>query len=330
LSETGPAPFHVLLSYAYIRKTPMCDLDALAEAAYLLVDSGAFTIWHDSIKSAAKLKSPMAPITVKEYTDFVKQRGDAPYGCIALDRIYDPAGTADNLKQMLDAGVRPMPVMTIPQPVEEAVELCKINPRFCVAGAVDQSDEWIEAKFAAVQKAAPEAQTHGLGYTRFPGLVTCKAHSGDSSSATSGQRYGQMHVFDSLKLHAIPYRTVTPRLAQSVLPLKLLPNIAGHDAKDFAGGTSLLSVAGCVAFAKYSRLCWSRGKRLFLACSNSNDLANALLGWWMVNIDPTPRTLGQWKAFRPELMNGRVMSDLLLSALSAAKRTAGAGVTGQQ
>ena len=305
------APFHLLVSYAYLRKSSWIDIDQFSEACWFMLDSGAFTNHANDLKLAKRGHDNPASITLDEYCDFLKERGDVLYGAVMLDRIGDEETSMRNLHIMVDRGLKPIPVVTVDQEPERVNEYAAINPIICAPSGFGRAytEQFRKQRFSALYAAAESpVYLHGLGYTRYPGLLQTPLHSADSSSFTSGLRFGNVIQFGVKGLTSVHRTSITNEQAMMSLPLKLdIAAIRRGDPYHCNGRNSAVASTGAIAYSKFQRLSWLREKRLFLAASNLQDTILALAAWWCVNVDSQPRTLKEFIDLRDDLVrNGRI------------------------
>lgn len=194
----------LLFSYAYIRDSARAGMlwRSLAPHVQLLIDSGAFTDYHATRKAlAAGVKH--SPITIKEYISACRNFDAAKIdGYIQLDKLMDEAQSRKNLAIMRDAGLDPIPVITIKEPPEAAVELAGKTDRLCVAGG-GLSKHGQVGRYNMVARAAIKAGRplllHGLGFADWRHFFHARLYSGDISTYVNGSKFGRHGYFDQVK-----------------------------------------------------------------------------------------------------------------------------------
>jgi hypothetical protein len=100
-TETPSTPkLPLLISYAYLREEP-ATLERVMNHpdVELLIDSGAFTAMNAG-----------SEIDLSDYIEFLHRWKDRIFGYMALDKLQDPVQTDRNLRIMLEAGLKPIPV----------------------------------------------------------------------------------------------------------------------------------------------------------------------------------------------------------------------------
>lgn len=298
VDPSKPCPLHVLVSYAYIggRKAMRFDLDQLAEVGHLFIDSGAYTNHHAMLKQARKGEEVTAPITMKGYMDFLRSLGfDHLYGAITFDVIGNAEATERNTQTMLDAGMRPAPVLTMGEDPERVNDLRKINEVVCVSAGMSKS-HGEAARAARIRAVAAEVdgpvRLHGLAHTRYPGMMQLPLHSADSVSYKAGEQWGLLQYMDGLRLRSsrikgkerdLPFRKFLPLRAD-------ISRIIAQDKAYLNGSRGFLSFATTFAHMKASRVVWKSGRRYFFATANTLSLRTVIACYYALEIDPRPRT----------------------------------------
>ncbi len=187
VSQQPRSRFPLLLSYAYVReyKPEQVEKWFTDPRVDVLLDCGAF-----STKNAEK------EISLEKYMAFVSRWGDHLFGYLSLDVLGDPKGTDDNLRTMLDAGLKPIPVHVLGDGQKRMDELFEMsdfvalgglrrpNRGHCPRSYVKQKMEWAAGR-----------RVHWLGYTREPLLRGFRPYSCDSSNFTGAERYGNVRVY---------------------------------------------------------------------------------------------------------------------------------------
>jgi len=177
----------LLASYAVIRKWNTVALDRLLQddRVEVLIDSGAFSA-----------KNSGAEINLSEYMKFINDHKDRLFGYIALDVIGNPVETEINLKTMLDAGLKPLPVHTLTEDQERMDYLFTLSDWVALGGFRRPGKGSAPEHYIAMKmKWAAGRNVHWLGYTRQPQLLSWKPYSCDSASWASGMLYGRMSLY---------------------------------------------------------------------------------------------------------------------------------------
>lgn len=187
----------ILISYAYIGRTTQPFVEALSPYINILLDSGAFTYRRRKKYAIIHGKEFIEP-GVPEYIQYLKGSGHYYSHYIARDVIGDSVETMANLGRMLDAGLLPVPVLTVVMPSDQGVKFVEeVNPYICVAGGVDEKQYWLSGRISRIYRdTGGRARPHCLGYGRYPGILTIRGlYSCDSSSGFTGSLFGNYRVF---------------------------------------------------------------------------------------------------------------------------------------
>lgn len=256
---------------------------ATCDLTDVMIDSGGYTnhqIWRKELsgeKPAAK------EVKIDDYIQACRVLDGKVWQYVMLDRPKVPEESHRNLAAMLDAGLHPMPVMLISEPIERALELRGINPHVCVAGAVDNTTRYMEKRFKEVY-AASGIGIHGLGYARHPGILTVPVASGDASSWCVGGQYGHITRYEyETGPERISWRDLSTEGAQTrnartrwldYLNTKL--NVSYDqliDPSSYRRICGVPAMATAYAFMRLSHHASKRGTRLFLAVPNAGWLS---------------------------------------------------------
>lgn len=195
---TPPAPQErprpaILLSFFYHQTTNMDEFRVPSTGALvdLMADSGAF-----SAHSLGK------EVRLEDYMAWADQWKGHFKHFIALDVIGDHEGSLANLdifrREMPKLSI--LPVWHIDEPWEVLDHYLDTSEYVCIGGMASNrfgADNVMRACLKAHQRArAKGVKLHGLGQTRWDQLTSLPWHSVDSSSWTSGARYGMTVVWD--------------------------------------------------------------------------------------------------------------------------------------
>lgn len=184
----------VLTSFHYFRHTDMADLVDQLSTAYggpveLFADSGAF--------SAATLGTT---ISLAEYTAWLRDWNPLIATAATLDVIGDPQATARNTDTLHSAGLPVLPAFHIGTPFPVLEQLCTEYRYLALGGMVPHSKDstavmrWLVRCFQIA--AASGTVFHGFGQTRLATIAALPFYSVDSSSWSSGARYGAITLWD--------------------------------------------------------------------------------------------------------------------------------------
>jgi hypothetical protein len=190
---------NLLSSYAYLTKQRsdyLADLVAIASKCNVLIDSGGFTDYWNSIKSAA-LGKTIKRIQVEDYIDFCHKVKKYVYGYIQLDKPRDPEASKVLLQQQVDAGLNPMPVFVQGMEWDYLPELLKVNERVCVSAGWQSSTEYSYQRYQTAFKLTDgKIKSHALAWGRYPQILGLPIASADSSTWINGSKYGVIMIFD--------------------------------------------------------------------------------------------------------------------------------------
>ena len=91
---------NVLVAYPYATPRIVDRLASIRErGGNVYIDSGAFSAWN-----AGK------PVDLRAYTAFLRSLPFKPTGYFQLDVVGDPSATIENLRTMVDQGLKPIGV----------------------------------------------------------------------------------------------------------------------------------------------------------------------------------------------------------------------------
>lgn len=193
LEEDSTQPIRALLSFHYFRGK---DLDEIAEGLTvgdvrpdLFADSGAFSAQRSG-----------ASITLDEYESWVNKWRHVFTVYANLDVIGDGAASMRNLVELEKRGLEPLPVFhTHTEDMSVLEELCERYEYVAIGGMVGYRGATIFPWLVKCHKVARKHGTglHGFGQTSRRPLQDLPWYSVDSSSWTTGFRYGKVCVFDA-------------------------------------------------------------------------------------------------------------------------------------
>lgn len=166
-----------------------------SEARKVMIDSGCFTF----MSNAAKAKDLSA--YTERYCDFIKRYNVDLFVEMDVDALLG-LKKAEQLRARIECltGRQPIPVWHPSRGKDYWLGMCKDYPYVAYGGLITDgySRQACEKTFPWFIEKAHEngAKIHGLGYTSVQGLHRYRFDSVDSSSWTSGQRYGSVYLFN--------------------------------------------------------------------------------------------------------------------------------------
>ena len=269
---------NILVSFAYIQKSSpdrwRVTFEKLKQAGCkLILDSGAYTAWKSG-----------TPIDLNYYIDYVHRNGELFNTVAALDVILDRKGTERNLQIMLDAGLKPMPVLTEDMTLDEVPKLREVSERIAVPIRRDvrreASGAWIEQVYRA---AGGDVLIHGFSYTKGP-VWRSKVATVDSTTWCNGGRFGHFGTFGleegclQQPMYRVkkwlngPLSLAHPELVEYMRNSRI-------SREDFLnpvlrrGSYSICGMACIEAWVKFAEACEARGVEFYFALGTPADLS---------------------------------------------------------
>lgn len=246
-----PAPRNILMSYHYFKNF---DLDSLPNLT-IIGDSGAFSAKSQGVK-----------ITTKDLAEWAKRWKHKLKWVAALDVIGNPVATYSNWREMVDVhGVQAVPTIhygTHPSELDKyahkGVDLVGLGGLVRVPTAAQM--RWLIQVFKYAAKHHPDMQFHGWGCTSKPHF-RLPFYSVDSSSWTSGVRYGQARLINPTTGEPVSYR-LNKRDAFRPQIARLLSETYGVSpaAASYSAADNRQTMVRIHALAESAREQWWRGK----------------------------------------------------------------------
>jgi len=240
----------------------------------LAIDSGAHGMWgkffaaktSEGVKVTGKAAWDGADYSflhtreftqyLETYIDFCRNRGKLLEFYVALDVVNNPAESRRVYKQMLTAGVRPLPVYHYGEDESVLEEYLHHTDYVGYTGPhhVGQKDGYVEhsdaiwKKYFLDSKGKPRIKVHGFAMTNFDYMARWPWYSVDSTSAFTQARTGaclypktSRYVKEGLDYYASPITMChTERRGDSARPYARLPQAAQsviHEHLDRVGVT---------------------------------------------------------------------------------------------
>jgi hypothetical protein len=196
LLERG-LPTRYLLSYHYFKRK---DMDALVADLFaggkpdLFLDSGAWSAFTSGV-----------PLDLPAYIEFIRRFGHHFTVYSNLDDMRNPQATWDNQRTMEDAGLAPLPAFHVGETWDWLEKYAAAYPYIAVGGMVPHRTRrraltpWI----AKVFRIAGHRRIHGFGATGWEMSLATPWYSADSSSWSSGIRWGEISIWTGRKFEEI-------------------------------------------------------------------------------------------------------------------------------
>ena len=152
-------PYRVLISRLYLSDSMIPIIEE--ERAEVLIDCGAFT--YDRRGEYPELS---------DYVGWLKELPFRPVGYFQLDVIGDAEATLNNYREMLDMGLRPIPIWTRGAPVEHFYEMADSAYYVAVGGIAKSAtagarDSLSYLRWLHEEIMRPEDRVHWLGVNAF-------------------------------------------------------------------------------------------------------------------------------------------------------------------
>ena len=192
--ETRNFDFYRLNSFIYIQKQDKEELEYISSYKDFILDSGIFTYLIGTKKNDIKWEN-----YVDVYADFVREHNIRQYMEVDVDAMIGLKET-EKLTTRLNrrVGWNCIPIWHKNRGYDKWIEICKENNYVAfgsfITEALDKSKFGIIARF--IEDAEKNgSKVHGLGFTQFDWLKRLHFYSVDSSSWTSGVRFGTISLF---------------------------------------------------------------------------------------------------------------------------------------
>ncbi len=184
---------NILISYSYFNsKVTQFFLNNQDQTRFVL-DSGAFTAWK-----AGK------PIQLDTYCKFLESLPVKPWRYFALDVIGNPEATMKNYQIMLSRGFNPIPVFTRGDDLSVIDEYYKTSDVLGLGGLVGTQNN--KGYVKSLMSIIGDRKTHWLGFTNINFIRHYKPYMCDSSSVSSGIRFGKSQMFFEPNIWKIFYK----------------------------------------------------------------------------------------------------------------------------
>ena len=200
LSLAGCGKFYVLESFAYIKPNDVI-VPLIPFFKGFLLDSGAFTFM-------AQAKGPVDfDEYLRRYIAFIKKHDIQHFFELDIDSVvgYEKVKEYRRILER-ETGRRCIPVWHRARGKEDFLRMCDEYDYVAIGGIVTKEIKPSEHRYFPwfIREAHKRgAKIHGLGYTNLSGLSKYHFDSVDSSSWTSGNRFGHLYKFTGRGLQQI-------------------------------------------------------------------------------------------------------------------------------
>ena len=177
----------MLMSYAFMRELPEKRIAQIMNnnSIELLLDSGAFTALNAGYE-----------IKIDDYLEFLQKWKPKLFGYMALDKLQDPKATAANLRTMIDAGLRPIPVHVFGDDQRKMDELFELSKWVALGGLRRPHRGSAPPSYVKLKMQwAKGRKVHWLGYAKGAMLKAFRPYSCDCSNLSGGQRWGSVQIY---------------------------------------------------------------------------------------------------------------------------------------
>ena len=202
LKEIEKKNIYGLYSYHYIKKDKQL-LATINTWKGFILDSGIFTYLNGLDGSKVDWND-----YVDDYADFVRENKIKNYVEVDVDTLIG-LEAVERLRERLEnrVGWKCIPVWHMNRGYDKWLELCKDYDYICFGAFI--TDGLNPSKYKAIKKFLLDAKkenckVHGLGMTSFDWLKELKFYSVDSSSWSSGHRYGTISRFEKDRIKVYP------------------------------------------------------------------------------------------------------------------------------
>lgn len=189
-----PADLNILESFYYVD-----DLitSLIPHLKHFMLDSGAFTFFTQG-------KHVDWDEYVSRYIDYIKANDIKLFFELDIDSLVGYDSVKEIRRRLeLETGKRPIPVWHKSRGKEEFLRMCEEYDYVAIGGIVSKEIKPEEYKYFPwfIREAHKRgAKIHGLGFTKLKSLGLYHFDSVDSSSWTSGNRFGHVYKFDGRML----------------------------------------------------------------------------------------------------------------------------------
>ncbi len=291
-AQAGSESLNILLSYAYVARKRICDIRNEAfrsVSVHVFLDSGAFT--------AARTGES---ISVAQYIQYIHDNRADINTYAGLDVIGDCERTANNFRIMRSEGLDPIPCFHVGSDWRFLHQYLAQTDYVALGGMVPYANRkdwprlvpWLRRAFSIAAEYHPNTPVfHAFGITNTSLARYFVWRSMDSSTATVGQRFGKVLIFDPIRFTMVQVSyNDKARVASNAMRLRALgvdpADLLRHSAYDKA--TAWMLAGACYKGLQDAVRSLHRTKfRLFMAHSSprSHDMQMFAKGF-LVNDAP--------------------------------------------
>ena len=204
LSLDSMGRFYVLESFAYIKADDIL-IPLIPYFKGFMLDSGAFTFLQQQKQKNIAVDFDAY---LDKYITFIQEQRISQFFELDIDPIVGYDKVKEYRKRLEQrVGMQCIPVWHRSRGRNEFLRLCDEYPYVALGGIAIGEIKQTEHKYFSwfIREAHRRgAKIHGLGYTNLKGLRKYHFDSVDSSSWTSGNRFGHVYRFNGRTLEKIP------------------------------------------------------------------------------------------------------------------------------
>lgn len=289
-----PHPYTLLISYSFLQRDPKSRamVEALSDTVMFLIDSGAFSAWANKMKRLTGKHVANEDVQLEPYIQYCRDKLDGRvWQYIMLDVPRDTEASAANWNKMLNAGLKPMPVMVLGWGKDEAREFAATNTHICVAGMVLSARGYAARRVQETYESTG-AQIHALGYGRWPDIFRLPMFSADSSAIQNGQKWGWLCRYE--RKYGVEFFRVQAGMeglsrAKRDAAVRVITELTENwgvtreqvlDIRNSRGGISLSRATTAYAYLNFTADVWRSGRVYFPAHPTESSL---LITWGVIS-----------------------------------------------
>lgn len=256
---------NILAAYPYMKRGLIDALSERYDKVRFVLDSGAFTAW--------KLGRP---IKLDDYCRFIDGLPFKPWRYFTLDVIGDPEATMQNYQTMLQRGYNPLPIFTRGEDISVIDEFYKTSDVVGIGGLVGTPKN--KGFVNGIMKRVADRRVHWLGFTSIDYVKHYRPYMCDSSSWSSGVRYGNVALYaGNGRFKKLGKRDFVEKPSRDTLRLLQAHGLSASDLAQrdhwINGEGNALRVSGFRSWLMFQRdVTKNLGTHFFLAIASETDL----------------------------------------------------------